>query len=288
MADDRSRKLTGAVPTPSPRPGTVTGASTVPARPGTVTGASTVPARGTVTGASTLPARDPRVTMMVPVRYRYQSFIDFIESQSMNISRSGMFLASNQSLPIGTSIDFELALADGMPLLKGKGEVVRISVSPPGLGIRFQQIDESSQRLIERIVQINLQEGKKPSVTFDFAERDVSELRNLKGATGIAVGVEFAGRSLRLQINTGTAGYFTNNPLLNIRLGGFVVPTRDEVPLGTLFSVTIENGNQVVLWTGKGKVVAKHEMRLGIRLADVPKDVLARLQAEVTKVAPGK
>jgi hypothetical protein len=35
-------------------------------------------------------------------------------------------------------------------------------------------------------------------------------------------------------------------------------------------------------------VVAKHEMRLGIRLADVPKDVLTRLQQEVTKIAPGK
>jgi hypothetical protein len=32
--------------------------------------------------------------------------------------------------------------------------------------------------------------------------------------------------------------------------------------------------------------VAKHEQRLGIRLSDVPKPVLATLQAEVTRAAP--
>jgi uncharacterized protein (TIGR02266 family) len=264
MADDRSRKLTGAVPTPTARPG--------------------APA-----SSPNLPTRDPRVAVVVPVRYRYQSFIDFIECQSMNISRSGMFLVSEQSLPVGTTIEFELTLADGVPLLKGKGDVVRSSVNPRGLGVRFQQIDDASRRLIERIVQINLQEGKRPTVTFDFSEPEqVSELKNLRGATRVSAGLEFAGRALRVQINPGTAGYFTNNPLLNIRLGGFVVPAQDDIPLGTMYSVTIENLAGVVLWTGKGKVVAKHEMRLGIRLADVPKEILARLQAEVTRLAPGK
>jgi uncharacterized protein (TIGR02266 family) len=272
MADDRSRKLTGAVPTPTPRP-----VATPSPRPG-------------VPGSSpNMPTRDPRVAVVVPVRYRYQSFIDFIESQSVNISRSGMFLASEQGLPMGTTIEFELTLADGVPLLKGKGEVVRTSVAPRGLGVRFLHIDDASRRLIERIVQINLQEGKRPTVTFDFSEPEqVANLQNLQGATRVSAGLEFSGRSLRIQINPGTAGYFTNNPLLNIRLGGFVVPAQDDVALGTIYSVTIEDMASVVLWTGKGKVVAKHEMRLGVRLADVPREVLARLQAEVTKLAPAK
>jgi hypothetical protein len=40
------------------------------------------------------------------------------------------------------------------------------------------------------------------------------------------------------------------------------------------------------LFTGKGKVVAKQEHRLGVRLSDVDKVVLARLQAEVARLSP--
>src|SRR5436190_601969 len=178
MADDRSRKLTGAVPAvggvPTPVPGQI--------------------------------AREPRAAVTVPVRYRYQSFVDFIETQSMNISRSGMFIASKASVPIGTGP---------------------------------------------------------------------------RGHTAISPGVEFNGRDLHVEINPGTAPYFTQNPLLNIRLGGFVVPAPEDVPLGTMFAVTIYDVQRAVLWNGRGKVVAKHEARLGIRLSEVPKDVLARLQAEV-------
>jgi hypothetical protein len=237
-------------------------------------------------------ARDPRATLSAPFRYKYQSIIDFVETQSINISRSGMFVSSNEPLPaVGTLIDFEFALADGFPLLRGKAEVVRLSTRPPGMGLRFRQIDDSSRKLLDRIIEVNTQENKRPSVALDFLEtRDASPrssqaMRSFKAASDVGSGVEFNGRSLRLEINPSTASYFTNNPLLNIRLGGFVVPGPDEVALGTMFEVNLEDVQHAPLWSGKGKVVAKHESRLGIRLADVPKDVLARLQAEITKMS---
>jgi hypothetical protein len=43
----------------------------------------------------------------------------------------------------------------------------------------------------------------------------------------------------------------------------------------------------ISLFRGKGKVVAKDGHRLGIRLADIDKTVLSRLQAEVAKLSPG-
>jgi uncharacterized protein (TIGR02266 family) len=255
MADDRSRKLTGAVPATPP---------------------------GQV-------SRDPRATVEVPVRYRYETFTSFVDTQSMNISRSGMFISSRESMAVGTSLDFELLLADGFSLLRGKGQVARVSVNPPGLGIRFQQLDEPSRKLLDRILEINAQEDKRPTVPLEFPEAPPSgQLKGLMGATKVSPGVAFDGRDLRLEINTTTAGYFTNNPLLNIRLGGFVVPGQEDVPLGTVYTLQIEDAQGTVLWTGKGKVVAKHEMRLGIRMIDVPKDVLARLQSEVTRAAPPK
>src|SRR2546423_1961658 len=125
MADERSRRPTGAVP--------AGGTPTPPAHP----------------------ARDPRAAVVVPVRFRYESFIDFIESQAMNISRSGMFLASDDPLPVGTIIDFELTLVDGFPLLRGKGDVVRTNRNPAGVGIRFQQLDDGSRKLLDRIIQVN-------------------------------------------------------------------------------------------------------------------------------------
>src|SRR4051812_23254554 len=140
MADDRSRKLTGAVPAVGPP------------------------------SSSNHVARDPRAAVTVPVRYRYQSFIDFVETQSMNVSRSGMFIASRTSVPIGTAIDFEFSLADGFPLLRGTAEVTRISANPAGVGVRFNLLDEPSRKLIDRIVEINAEEGKRPTVALDFAD----------------------------------------------------------------------------------------------------------------------
>ena len=65
-----------------------------------------------------------------------------------------------------------------------------------------------------------------------------------------------------------------------------MVPADKEVPLGTLFTVSITTPSGESLFAGKGKVVAKHEKRLGIRLVDVDKAVLARLQAEVNRLVP--
>src|SRR5687767_7759418 len=184
---------------------------------------------GTAPGSAPRP-RDPRLAVAVPFRYKYQSILDFQEVQAVNISRSGMFVVSNEPLPVGSIIEFEFALADGFPLLRGKAEVVRVSGKPPGMGLRFQALDEPSRKLIDRIVEVNTHEGKRPTVSLDFLDaQQVAQLKGLTGATGIAPGVDFKDRDLRIEINPGTASYFTNNPLLNIRLGGFVVPGPEDI-----------------------------------------------------------
>jgi uncharacterized protein (TIGR02266 family) len=238
---------------------------------------------------TTVGPRDPRVQVAVPIRYRYESFVDFVETQSVNVSRSGMFVATEEPLPLGTLLDFEFGLADGFALLRGKAEVVRVSHAPPkGLGLKFQQLDPASQALIDRIVEINAREGKKPTVSMDFApgETPPARSRALTGATAIAGGVEWGDGTLSVQINTVTVSYFVYNPLLNIRLGGFVVPAERDIPLGAVFQVSILSLAGDSLFAGKGKVVAKHENRLGVRLVAEDKAALARLQAEVSKLVP--
>jgi len=243
------------------------------------------------------PARAPRVRVAAQVKVRYESILDFHDSQAINISRSGMFLASENPGPVGSLVEFELALADGLSLLKGKGEVVRVTQSPvAGMGIRFSELDQESRRRIESIVSSNEREGRAPRVPLDFASegRD-GEARGsssvghlaLHGATRVQPGLSVDGNQLRVRLTPLTVGYFTNNPLINIRLGGFVIPIEDEASLGAVFDVAILDNDGISLFQGRGKVVAKDGHRIGIRLSDIDKGVLARLQGEVGKLSPG-
>ena len=279
MADDRRKNApTGS----SPR------ASEATPRPSAV---SQNPGRG-FTAPTGIIARDPRAQVVVPVRYRYESIIDFVETQSVNVSKSGMFVNTSEMVPVGTVLDFEVLLADGFQLLKGKAEVVRVSNhAPQGMGLKFVHLDEPSGRLINRIVEVNILEGKRPTVPLDFDPAETAITGNSRSFQAAApgsgsAGVSWKGQDLAIQLNPATVSYFVYNPLLNIRLGGFVVPADREVPLGTLFSVSIATVAGEVLFAGKGKVVAKHEKRLGIRLVDVDKAVLGRLQSEVSRLVP--
>jgi len=239
--------------------------------------------------------RDPRVSVVAQVRLRYSSILDFHETQSINISRTGMFIASDKPGAVGSLVDFEFALADGLLLLKGKGEVVRVTQTPMhGMGIRFRELDEDSRKCLERIVATNEREGRASEIPLDFAnEARISEARAavtshpLHGATRVQPGLSVNGHDLQIRLTPLTVGYFTNNPLINIRLGGFVIPIDDEVSLGAAFEVAIVDNDGISLFHGRGKVVAKHEHRVGIRLSDVDKAVLTRLQAEVARLSPG-
>jgi uncharacterized protein (TIGR02266 family) len=242
--------------------------------------------------------RDPRVSVVAQVRLRYSSILDFHETQSLNISRTGMFIASDKPGAVGSLVDFEFALSDGLLLLKGKGEVVRVTQTPVrGMGIRFRELDQDSQRCLERIVATNEREGRAPEIPLDFAnEARISEARAavasskghpLHGATRVQPGLSVNGHDLQIRLTPLTVGYFTNNPLINIRLGGFVIPLDDDVSLGATFEVAIVDNDGISLFHGRGKVVAKHEHRVGIRLSDVDKAVLTRLQAEVARLSPG-
>jgi uncharacterized protein (TIGR02266 family) len=246
--------------------------------------------------------REARIPLAAQVRLQYASILDFHESQSVNISRTGMFVAADSPAPVGTLVDFEFCLEDGLCLLKGKGEVVRITPKPtPGMGLRFRQLDEESRKCIARIVEINEQEGRAPSMPLDFDESRPYTPRPLDaqpamarsghalhGATRVQPGLSVVGLDLHVRLTPLTAGYFTNNPLINIRLGGFVVPVDEEVSLGTTFDVAILDNEGISLFQGKGKVVAKDGRRIGIRLSDIAKPLLTRLQAEVTRLSGGK
>jgi len=100
--------------------------------------------------------------------------------------------------------------------------------------------------------------------------------------------VQLVGRSLRIVLGPATAAHFTSNPLLNVRSGGFFIPLEEDVSLGTLLDVEIADGGGRTVVTGKGKVVAKQQLRVGVRLSEIDKDGMARLQGEVAKLSSAK
>ena len=242
-----------------------------------------------------------RARISVPVMCRYDSVLDFVETQSMNISESGMFMVTERPAAVGSRIDFNFSLTDGFTLLHGTAEVMRVVTSGPvnGMGVRFVDLDDANKALIARIVQVNSEEGRNSTMNFDFARRaTVDSMPAVSGplespapapapVAPASRPIQFDGRSLRLILGPLTAPHFTQNPLLNVRSGGFFVPADEDVPLGTVFQVEILDlaGRTVV--SGKGKVVAKQDLRVGLRLAEVDKDGLMRLRAEVDKFGGG-
>lgn len=276
-----------------------------------------------------------RVDIVIPVRLRYESVLDFVETQSMNISRSGMFIVTETPAPLGSSIEFEFSLTDGFVLLHGLAEVVRVAQGGivEGMGVRFVNLDPANQAVIDRIVAVNSDEGRVSTLNFDFSSpasednipivsEDLLELADPPAAEGerleidlppskAAAGarmpaptpapakgpapkappapapppLQFDGQSLRVVLGPETVRHFTGNPLVNVRSGGLMVPAEKEVPLGTVFSVTIVDlaGNPIV--AASGKVVTRQDLRIGIRLTDLSKETLTRLQGEVAKLA---
>jgi uncharacterized protein (TIGR02266 family) len=247
-----------------------------------------------------------RAKAIIPVRVRYESVLDFVETQSMNISSTGMFIVTEAPTPMGTVIEFEFSLADGFVLLKGLAEVVRVVTGGivEGMGVRFVDLDPENQRIINRIVAVNSDEGREPTLRFDFSRPATAqhmpvveellstelleEEQEVETPPAPRPLLQFNGLAFRLVLAPETAHHFTSNPLANVRTGGLMVPGEKDVPLGTMFEVTIVDQADNVILAGKGKVLTKHELRLGLRLVDVPKDSLTRLQAAVAEVAKTK
>ncbi len=230
-----------------------------------------------------------RAKVAMPVMCRYESVLDFVATQSMNISPTGVFIETETPAAVGSRIEFNFMLDDGFTLLRGTADVVRVVTAGPvnGMGVRFVDLDDAYRDLIARIIAVNNQEGRNSTLTFDFSR--AATVHTMPVVQDVAPRpIAFDGRSLRVVLSPLTVSHFTQNPLLNVRSGGFFVPADEDVPLGTVFQVEILDGASRLLVTGKGKVVAKQDMHVGVRLADVDKEALARLRAEVERLASSK
>jgi uncharacterized protein (TIGR02266 family) len=97
--------------------------------------------------------RDARVA----VNKEFASIEEFISEYVSDISRSGVFIKSDDPLPVGTKVDLRFTvIVDDFETIEGVGEVARIvppgGAEPPGMGVVFTELTPSSERLLERLL----------------------------------------------------------------------------------------------------------------------------------------
>ena len=101
-------------------------------------------------------SRSPRQPLSTLVQFRFNSVEEFVAEYSVNLSLSGMFIASDDVPEVGAAVYLQFSLADGSKLIEGLGRVAR--VVPPGtpgtssgFAVQFQDFDTDSLALLTKL-----------------------------------------------------------------------------------------------------------------------------------------
>jgi hypothetical protein len=89
----------------------------------------------------------------VTINKEFESFDAFIQEYVTNISRTGVFIKSQNVLPIGTPVNLRFTvIMDDIETIEGVGEVVRVEKDPPGMGVVFRELSGYSKGLIDKLL----------------------------------------------------------------------------------------------------------------------------------------
>lgn len=79
--------------------------------------------------------------------------------QCHNISEGGLYMLTNRPRRLGSVVNFELRLSEGLPPIRGRGRVVRViheagaaGTDPPGMALQFVELAESAREQIRSFV----------------------------------------------------------------------------------------------------------------------------------------
>jgi hypothetical protein len=96
---------------------------------------------------------DKRAGERVTINKEFESFDAFIQEYVTNISRTGVFIKSVQPLPVGTRVNLRFTvIMNDIETIEGIGEVVRVELDPPGMGVVFRELSTYSKDLVEKLL----------------------------------------------------------------------------------------------------------------------------------------
>jgi uncharacterized protein (TIGR02266 family) len=100
---------------------------------------------------------DRRYETRRTINHEFKSVEQFIGEYVVNLSRGGVFIRSDDPLPVGTRVNLKFSVIfEDLEIIEGVGEVVRV-VGPgkgetPGMGVVFVELSQVSKELVERIL----------------------------------------------------------------------------------------------------------------------------------------
>ncbi len=96
---------------------------------------------------------DRRKAVRIQVNDEFAVVDGLLTEYVANLSRGGLFLRCDQSLPEGTEVELNFSvLLDDVERIKGRGVVVHMGHGgASGLGIRFTSLTPESQALLRRV-----------------------------------------------------------------------------------------------------------------------------------------
>lgn len=100
---------------------------------------------------------DRRGGVRKDVNHEFRSVEEFIAEYVSNVSRTGVFIRTDDPLEIGTRVNLRFTvILDELETIEGQGEVVRVvkpgGLEPAGMGVVFTELPLYSRKLIERIM----------------------------------------------------------------------------------------------------------------------------------------
>lgn len=113
-------------------------------------------------------AANPDPAPSTRIDLRFASFTEFIGAYGGLVSESGMFLATDSPLNVGSRVTLRFRLDDGFPLILADAQVEWLGranaspTAPAGAALRFLHLDERSTTLIDHMVAQCKREGRQP------------------------------------------------------------------------------------------------------------------------------
>ena len=193
---------------------------------------------------------------------------EFLEAELVNVSSSGMLLASGTPLPIGAVVDFQFKLDDGLVALSGRAEVVRTVSEPPRMGLRFVTLDGAARTLVQRLIEASDAAPEVP--TAPGSRRPPSSSNTDRSACGSPPRPPASSRTTRCC--TWASGVAS-------------CPRRTTFPSGPVTRWTFSTARTACCVRCKAKVAAKQDRWIGVRFIGFERSALLALRAEIAKLA---